>query len=113
LIVKLHRTVRSALVAGVTSILVGGSATVATAASGVDCIGDGASCQGQLNGAHGTAWVTGNRNPHAYWRFKLTCLYLGDQYSGDNPPSAGTVRSDLNCNGGSPATYWNVLIDWR
>lgn len=56
---------------------------------GVDCIGDGASCVGYLNGSNGEVDVTNNTNPHDYWRFKLTCLWGGDQYSGDNPPSAG------------------------
>jgi hypothetical protein len=79
---------------------------------GVDCIGDGASCVGYLNGTQGEVDVTNNTNPHDYWRFKLTCLWGGDQYSGDNPPSAASVKSYLGCNLGSPAEYWNVLVDY-
>lgn len=80
---------------------------------GVDCIGDGASCVGYLNGSNGEVDVTHNTDPHAYWRFKLTCAWGGDQYSGSNPPSAGTVKSYLGCNLGAPAQYWNVLVDHK
>jgi hypothetical protein len=93
-------------------------AEAATASSevtftGVDCIGDGASCEGHLNGSQGEVDVTNNTNPHYYWRFKLTCAWGGDQYSGENPPSAGTVKSNLGCNSGAPAQYWNVLVDQK
>jgi hypothetical protein len=80
---------------------------------GVDCIGDGASCEGHLNGTKGEVDVTNNTNPRSYWRFKLTCAWGGDQYSGSNPPSAGTVKSYLGCNVGAPAQYWNVLVDHK
>lgn len=57
-----------------------------------DCIGDGAICVGYINGTNGEGDVTNNTNPHAYWRFKLTCLYGGDQYSGENAPSDQTPQ---------------------
>jgi hypothetical protein len=79
----------------------------------VDCVGDGANCVGYLNGTRGEVDVTNNTNPHYYWRFKLTCEFGGDQYSGDNPPSVGTVKSYLGCNFGAPAKYWNVLVDYK
>jgi hypothetical protein len=81
--------------------------------SGVDCIGDGASCVGYLNGTHGEVDITNNTNPHYYWRFKLTCEFGGDQYGDENPPSTGTGKSYLDCNFGAPAKYWNVLVDYR
>ncbi len=81
--------------------------------SDVDCIGNGAHCVGYLNGTQGEVHVTNNTNPHSYWRFKLTCEFGGDQYSGDNPPSAGTVKSYLGCNFGAPAKYWNVLLEYK
>jgi hypothetical protein len=79
----------------------------------VDCIGNGANCVGYLNGTQGEVDVTNNTNPHYYWRFKLTCEFGGDQYSGDNPPSAGTVKSYLGCNFAAPAKYWNVLVEYK
>jgi hypothetical protein len=81
--------------------------------SNVDCIGNGAHCVGYLKGTQGEVHVTNNTNPHYYWRFKLTCEFGGDQYSGDNPPSAGTVKSHLGCNFGAPAKYWNVLVEYK
>jgi hypothetical protein len=81
--------------------------------SDVDCIGNGAHCVGYLKGTQGEVHVTNNTNPHYYWRFKLTCEFGGDQYSGDNPPSAGTVKSYLGCNFGAPAKYWNVLVEYK
>jgi hypothetical protein len=81
--------------------------------SDVDCIGNGAHCVGYLKGTQGEVHVTNNTNPHYYWRFKLTCEFGGDQYSGDNPPSAGTVKSYLGCHFGAPAKYWNVLIEYK
>jgi hypothetical protein len=81
----------------------------------VDCIGDGASCVGYVNrggDGNGEVDVTNNTNPHDYWRFKLTCEHFGDQYSGDNHPSASTVRSYLKCNA-SDAKFWTVLVDYR
>jgi hypothetical protein len=79
--------------------------------TGNDCIGDGATCVGYINGTKGEVDVTNNTNPYAYWRFKLTCLYGGDQYGGENPPSAGTAKSYLSCNSGAPAQSWSVLVD--
>jgi hypothetical protein len=81
----------------------------------VDCIGDGASCVGYLNqggDGNGDVVVTNNTNPRAFWRFKLTCERFGDQYSGDNAPSAGSVKSHLKCNF-SDATHWTVLVDYK
>jgi hypothetical protein len=81
--------------------------------SDVDCIGNGASCVGYLNGPQGEVHVTNNVGPHYYWRFKLTCGFGGDQYSGENAPSADTVISRLTCKFGAPAKHWNVLVDYR
>jgi hypothetical protein len=81
--------------------------------SGIDCIGDGASCVGYLNGTQGEVDVTNNTNQHYYWRFKLTCEFGGDKYSDDNPPSTGTVKSVLYCDFNAPAKYWNVLVDYK
>lgn len=81
----------------------------------VDCIGDGASCVGYLNrggDGNGDVEVTNNTNPHNFWRLKLTCERFGDQMSGDNAPSAGTVKSHLKCNF-SDATHWTVLVDYK
>jgi len=79
--------------------------------TGTDCIGDGANCVGYINGSHGEVDVTNNTDQHAYWRFKLTCLYGGDQYGSENPPSADTVKSYLVCKSNAPAQYWNVIVD--
>ncbi|MGH3897860.1 MAG: hypothetical protein ACRDTA_06300 [Pseudonocardiaceae bacterium] len=77
---------------------------------GVDCIGNGASCEGYLNGSRGEVRVTNNINPPYYWRLKLTCEFGGNKYSDENPPSAGTVPSEQYCDFGAPARYWNVLV---
>lgn len=78
--------------------------------SGVDCIGNGASCEGYLDGSKGEVRVTNNINPPYYWRFKLTCEFGGHKYSGENPPAAGPVTSVQYCDSGAPARYWNVLV---
>jgi hypothetical protein len=68
------------------------AATASTASSsevlftGVDCIGDGASCEGHLNGSQGEVDVTNNTNPHYYWRFKLTCAWGAINTVGKIPP---------------------------
>ncbi|HET9256419.1 MAG TPA: hypothetical protein VFO16_14640 [Pseudonocardiaceae bacterium] len=83
------------------------------ASSGVDCIGDGASCVGFIDGSRGEVSVTNNRDPRYHWRFKLTCGFGGDQISALYDASPGTVTSQLTCNFNAPATYWNVIVDYR
>ncbi len=73
----------------------------------VDCIGNGATCEGSLNGSDGEVRVTNNTSHN--WRLKLTCNHSGDQWSSLNQPSAGTVTSQASCKHGAPALYWNVI----
>lgn len=77
---------------------------------GVDCIGNGASCEGYLTGSKGEVRVTNNINPPYFWRIKLTCEFGGNKYGDEKPPAAGTVIAEKYCDFDSPAQYWNVLV---
>lgn len=77
---------------------------------GVDCIGNGANCEGNLNGTKGKVSVTNNINPPYYWHLKLTCEFGGNKYGPEKPPSADTISSEESCNLDAPAQYWNVIV---
>jgi hypothetical protein len=80
---------------------------------GVDCIGDGAICEGSVQGSDGEVRVTKNTDPHYYWQLKVTCGFGGDQIGLRKDPAAGLVSDRQTCKFGAPATYWNVIVDYR
>jgi hypothetical protein len=81
--------------------------------SGVDCIGDGASCDGFTRESYGHVVVTNNADPRYHWRFKLTCDFGGDLIGPEMFPSVGPVSSDLTCNFGAQAKFWNVIVEYH
>jgi hypothetical protein len=75
----------------------------------VDCLGNGSSCVGTLNGTKGAVVVTNNTNPGEPWRLELTCSLGGERFSDTQLPSELPVGADTVCSYGAQALRWNVI----